>query len=403
MTSPLINSYTNWSTLQEVWLGDVYPASWYDHLQPEVRDCFYELTENTKHDLDIMQQKLEEFGVEVVRPHYDKIENYIDGYGNLVKPQITPRDNFLVHGNKLIMQGGLPWRYDDNVTDITHSWQHALTRYCSDPGSEIVTALLPHDMGIISGANTVRVGRDIYLDVWLTQWADARKENYHKHIAPLFPDSRVHLLSNGGHIDGCFAVIKPGLLLTDRYFSDYENTFPGWERIEVQSPEFENHVIPIDPESMTAEQIQATTCDGELSRTGRQPRANPRKFFLNGPPQESVRNPRAVNVPDIDKSSLSHAFNEYVIAHALDWVGDYTETFFEVNCLVIDEKNVMVLSGNETVVRALEQHGVTAHTMPFRTRSFWDGGLHCLTLDIRRDDTPVDLFPERDQQLYQYY
>jgi len=385
MTSPLINSYTNWSPLQEVWLGDVYPASWYDHLQREVRDCFYELTENTKHDLNIIQQKLQEFGVEVVRPQYDKIENYIDGYGNLVKPQITPRDNFLVYGNKFILQQGVAWRYDDNVTDITHSWEHALTRYRNDPGSEVVSASLPLAMGIISGANTVRVGRDIYLDVWINNWAEARKENYQKHIAPLFPNSRVHLLSNGGHIDGCFAVIKPGVLLTDRYFSDYENTFPGWARIEIQSPEFENHVAPDSLDSM------------------RQPRANPRKFFLTGPPQESVRNPRAVNVPEIDKSSLSHAFNEYVIAHALDWVGDYTETFFEVNCLVIDEKNVLILGENENVVRALEQHGVTAHSVPFRTRSFWDGGLHCLTLDIRRDDTLVDLFPERDQQLYQYY
>jgi hypothetical protein len=43
----------------------------------------------------------------------------------------------------------------------------------------------------------------------------------------------------------------------------------------------------------------------------------------------------------------------------------------------------------------LESIGITMHFFDFRTRSFWDGGWHCLTLDIQRDDTKNDLFPER--------
>ena len=91
-----------------------------------------------------------------------------------------------------------------------------------------------------------------------------------------------------------------------------------------------------------------------------------------------------------------------IIKPALDWVGNYTETYFEVNCLVIDEKNVLMLGENDRVFRALERHGITAHSLPFRTRTFWDGGLHCLTLDIRRQDNMIDLFPDRDQTLYLY-
>ena len=30
-----------------------------------------------------------------------------------------------------------------------------------------------------------------------------------------------------------------------------------------------------------------------------------------------------------------------------------------------------------------------------RTRSFWDGGWHCFTLDIHRHDTAQDLFTDR--------
>ena len=100
--------------------------------------------------------------------------------------------------------------------------------------------------------------------------------------------------------------------------------------------------------------------------------------------------------------SNSAKFNNHVIKHAQDWVGDYTETYFEVNCLVIDEKNVLMLGENEGVFRELERHGITAHSLPFRTRTFWDGGLHCITLDIRRQDSMIDLFPERTQNLYTY-
>ena len=33
--------------------------------------------------------------------------------------------------------------------------------------------------------------------------------------------------------------------------------------------------------------------------------------------------------------------------------------------------------------------------VPFRHRWFWDGGLHCITLDLYREGTQQDYFPER--------
>ena len=159
-------------------------------------------------------------------------------------------------------------------------------------------------------------------------------------------------------MDGCFAVMKPGLLLTSKYFSDYARTFPDWNKINIAEPEFRD------------------------KKQRRGPNHNGKWW-----------NPGDIN---------NRAFNDHVIKHALDWVGNYTETFFEVNCLVVDEHNVLMLGENEAVFRELERNGITAHSLPFRTRTFWDGGLHCITLDIRREDSPVDLFPERDQQLYYY-
>jgi hypothetical protein len=346
---PKINSFTNWGRLEEVWLGDCYPTDFYDHLESEVRDIFYEITEKTQKDLAIIHRRLEEFGVQVRRPRYDRIEDFIEplhhrNAGQLRKPMITPRDDFLVFGNTLY---GSAW--------LHKPWADAIAEYSQDLGSRIFNRPNIPVAGHINGANTVRVGRDFYLD---THWHDGDIDV--EYVQQTFKDYRLHLLDNGGHVDGCFAVLKPGVLLTSKYFSDYERTFPGWACIDIHEPEFAKHNL---------------SC-----RTG--PHTNS-KWFLPGVVE-------------------SAKFNEHVIAHARDWVGDYTETYFEVNCLVIDEHNVLMLGENDGVFRELERHGITAHSLPFRTRTFWDGGLHCLTLDIRRQDSMVDLFPERAEKFYTY-
>jgi len=350
MNLPRINSYTNWGRLEEVWLGDCYPAHFYDHLESEVRDVFYEITEKTQEDLSIIQRKLEEFGVVVQRPRYNNITQFLNDNDQLAKPEICPRDHYLVAGNKLI------------GTDWYNMWAHALDQYRADPGSSVLHSILANRLGQVCGANTVRVGRDIYLDLFhgynQQSTLDQRMDEYQRRVAPYFQDYRVHLLFNGGHIDGCFAAVNPGLLLTSMYFNNYDQTFPDWQKINIVSPEFLKH------------------------QTRKTPTSNGRWWKTT--------------------TSPSKAFNDHIIAHALDWVGNYTETYFEVNCLVIDQKNIFMLGENEKVFREFERHGITAHSLPFRTRTFWDGGLHCLTLDIRRQDSMIDLFPNRDQTLYLY-
>lgn len=356
MSTPLVNSYTNWGKLKEVWLGDVYPSHFYDHLESQVRDVFYELTERTKQDLSVIERKLRELGVDVVRPVYDRIDDYIfpehhsRSPNQLVRPQICPRDHFMVYGNKLLGSGF-----------FRRPWQHAVDRYLKDSTCDILEDLQLDHLGYVCGANSVRVGQDLYLDVF---WSDHSSQDlmareFEQKIKPMFSDARLHLLSNGGHVDSCFAVLKPGLLLTNKYFDDYDRTFPGWNKINIAEPEFQNN----------KRRSRGPTHNGKWWDTG---------------------------------STNNKAFNQHIINHALDWVGNYTETFFEVNCLVVDEHNVLMLGENEAVFRELERYNITAHSLPFRTRTFWDGGLHCITLDIHREDSPVDLFPDRENNVYYY-
>lgn len=327
---PVINSHNSWSQLEEVWLGDVYPASWYNHLEPAVRDVFHQLTEITQEDLTIIETKLKEFGIRVRRPEYRSIDQYVDDTGRLQKPQITPRDNFVVVGNRLIghLQHFMPWA---SIID----------EYKQDPGSKVEYS----NEICIHGANVVRVGRDIIIDRDITQY-QYRNE---------WPEYRVQVVANGGHMDGCFAILRPGLILANHYFEDYDKTFPGWEIIMLDNP----------------------TYGAAPSRGYAQPYP-----VYNGKFWDPV-------------VKHNKSFNDHVIKHALDWVGCYTETYFELNCLVINESNVLMLAQNEHLERELKQRGITVHWVPFRARSFWDGAMHCLTVDIRRQSDIEDFFPER--------
>lgn len=336
---PVVNSHNSWSQLEEVWLGDVYPASWYDHLAPDVRDVFHELTRITQEDLSVIQKTIESFGIQVRRPEYANINSFIDIHtGQLLKPQICPRDHFVTIGNTLMVPGSYT---------LTQPWVSALNDYSKDPGS-IIMAGTNH---VIHGANVVRVGRDIIIDTDIFDvdpvWSNlASLKNY-----------RTMWVKNGGHMDGCFAILKPGLIIANHYFSDYERTFPGWKIIMLNNPTY-----------------------GAAPSTGyRQPYPVANGKFYN------------------TTVGTNQSFNEHIIQHALDWVGNYQETYFELNCLVVNEKNVIMLGYNDVIEKELAEHDITVHWVPFRARSFWDGAMHCLTVDIRRQSTIEDFFPERGQ------
>lgn len=330
MSLPVINSHNSWSRLEECWLGDVYPVEWYEHLEPQVRDIFQRLTEITRQDLNTIQTTLESHNVHVCRPRYSDIENHVLDNGMLLKPEITPRDNWVVIGNSL---------YGPHTP--SPQWSHVIEQYRTD--ARITIKSRPAEF--INGANVVRVGKDIVVDTDVFSWQYQNQ----------WPDYRVHLEKNGGHMDGCFAILKPGLILANRYFDGYDRTFPGWEILYLDNPTY------------------------------------------NAYPSTGYRRPYPVYNGKFWDTTVgtNKMFNDHIVQHALDWVGNYTETYFELNCLSIDESNVIMLAENHELADDLACRGITVHWVPFRARSFWDGAMHCITLDIRRQSIIEDFFPDR--------
>lgn len=331
--------HNNWDPLEEIWLGDVWPTHFYDDLEPELRDAFCQITEWTKEDLNKIHKKLEEFNVVVKRPYVDGDKSlYLSLNKKLCKPPITPRDNNAVIGNKLF--------FGDTI--LGNCFNTLLKDY---PQEQI----LRENRLVVSGAGTVKLGKDIIMDGHIFHDKGdieaAYREFYnHQKTFALLSDYRIHYATNGGHTDGCFMPVKEGLLLATDYWKDYDLMFPGWETITLNSPTYHKH------------------------RWGNG--NNGQRWMVPGVP-------------------FYPHFNEYLEKYCTEWIGDFKETYFEVNTVMIDEKNMLCMGEHPTLFEKLEKHGVTCHVVPFRTRTFWDGGLHCITLDIRRKAEMKDYFPER--------
>ena len=200
------------------------------------------------------------------------------------------------------------------------------------------------DLSCLCPPSIVRCGRDLYIDI-----------DSHTHVMPQVSCTfnewakhyRVHLVSTGGHSDSVFCPVTEGLIVTTHWLDNYDKTFPGWEVFKI--PKEINHIA------------------------------------------DSGQN---WWVPD-DQISTNSLFAKHIEERALDWVGNYKETQFSVNMLVIDEKTVLAVNQNPLLTEFLTNRGIEVIVADFRCKGFWDGGMHCLTCDITRTGGMKDYFIDR--------
>lgn len=327
----MINSNFGFTPLKEVWLGDCYPDFFYDHYPSRIRDAFHLITEWTKEDINRLQRFLESRGIIVRRPKFNDIEYYLDQDDNLVKPPITPRDDYFVLGQTL---------YSLHRVNNIEPWQYWLDHYKSQGFDVQCPQELP--INSIHPPAVVRVGRDLILDLeshkddWKStcEWAVNQSKDY-----------RINICDTNGHCDGVFCPVNRGTIVTSKYKDDYSQSFPNWDVFRIP---------------------------------------------------EGMHNFRGFRQWHVTKSVDNNVnFANHISSKAGRWIGNFQETVPEVNMLVIDEHNVVAIKEYPPLFRWLKERNVNVHVFDLRTRSFWDGGWHCLTLDIHREDTRDDLFPER--------
>jgi len=432
----MLSVHQHWDPLRVCCVGRCYPPEYFNYIQNrKVRSVFHRIAEETEEDYQKLISVLERFDVNVIRTDIsDNPEDYRRSNGSMVSPPMVPRDYTAMVGDKFFMPGenfgkniDIKWElksimntsslkmnsisdfhkdllkyvYDltfpgrpvstvsqsmllktlegmktGGVRDILQAidtedlknvifqghtntigkiskYVHddktypyrTLEKFVKDSGNEIV-----YDQ-YINTASMIRLGKDLYFALGNIV-SKLNEDNFMKKWRKLFPEYNIHPISTPGHADGVLCPVKPGLLVSLKGEEKYEESFPGWE------------VVTLDGQSW-----------------------NKVRPFLNKKKKAAGR----YWVPDADES-----FYDFVNEWMDDWVTYVEETVFDVNMLVIDEKNVVCNNINKKVFDAFERHGITPHIVNFRHRYFWDGGLHCITSDIDRHGTQKDYFPNRN-------
>jgi len=71
--------------------------------------------------------------------------------------------------------------------------------------------------------------------------------------------------------------------------------------------------------------------------------------------------------------------------HYLDQWEWYTKNFcFDLNVLIIDRHNIIFARPLPALFDFLKQFQIDCHVCPMRHMLYWDSGVHCATLDLKR-------------------
>lgn len=331
-----VNSFTSWQPLEEVIVGKAYTPDYFDFIDDaQVKNQLQQILVETNEDLDNLQKTCEQYGAVVQRPDLPNKErflhNQLNGKG-VPLPPLTPRDWQITLGNTLL-----------RILPISE-----MDRVCYSYGASVVN---PHGARfnpqfVLNGASAsciVRVGRDIFFDnsEFLTEaqssWIKDNILNDH--------DYRFHEARTEGHGDAVFAILKPGVILSTYHADDLnlEQEFPGWDFLQLNDPSIKA--------AMDVGKFKEENFNGAWYVTGQTP------------------------TPE---------FTNYVDQYLNHWVGYVSETVFDVNCLVLDEENVIFSAYNKNVFEFCEKHKINPIVCELRHSYFWDGGISCCTQDIRR-------------------
>ncbi len=331
----MINSYTSWQPLEEVIVGRAYSPEYFDFIDnAQVRNQLQQILSETEEDLNNLQKTIETFGARVRRPNLPDIHQFqqqqSSGDGAPLPP-LTPRDWQISLGQKLLRV--LPMQELDDI--------------CADYADQVVN---PHGANwdpdcILNGASAsciVRVGRDVFFDN-----SDYLKPEQTKWIVDncLGPEYRIHEAITDGHGDAVFAILKPGVILSSKHDAQLHlaTDFPGWEVLKIWDSS-----------------IWAAMEVGKFKYE-----QSPGAWYVQG------QTPTA-------------EFTDFVNTYLNKWTGFVAETVFDVNCLVLDEQNVIFSAYNRDVFDFCKKHKINPIISELRHSYFWDGGISCCTQDLTR-------------------
>jgi len=335
------------------------------------------IAEETEEDYQQLIRLLKSFNVDVIRLTHNSQDLQLAKHGYKI-PLMVPRDYGAVIGTNLYadlntVAKGYKGCKDPSWPDVVtlsdfENLDIAIKQECINDHDVLPTGFDTAIQSIssqyenvysglfnsfqIDSANITRLGKDLYFGVspdmhesWIQNQAQIQEH---------FAEYRCHYVPTLGHSDSTYCPVVPGLIIGLHDIPSYAESFPDWEIVHL-------------PDQSWA----------QVEDFLKLKRKNGGRWWVPG-------------------EENNDDFNDMVDRWMSHWVGFVEETVFDVNMLVIDEHNVIVNNYNKKVFQAFERYGITPHICNFRHRYFWDGGIHCITLDLARRGTLKDYFPERN-------
>lgn len=413
-----VNSWNGWDPLKQVILGNCYSPDWFrDIKDTKLKNMIQTLVRETQEDLDGIQRTLENLGVDVVRVPENTAENGenlvergLDSYGKylqyiednnkqgtkmfwkngLPKPMITPRDYFIVFGDKFVQttpHAGIGYLAKQNLInpDIVdpgltnndrvakwkekgfpvpgplkfskHAREESHPNWKQDWDTEEWAEYKNWDdqdyMDYCFGTwgfwapMVTRIGDTLVVDI-------EEQANLAKYLSKKFPNYKQSRVAIGGHNDGTFCTPKPGLIINadPGLTTGFKQTFPNWDIFEI--PDLNDTSEEFEKWKSFKENV-----DGRWWQEG---------------------------------ADAHPTYVDFVDQWLNQWVGYVEETCFEVNMLSVSPDTILCLNKQDEVHDALKSRGISPIYTRFRHRKFWDGGLHCLTVDTVREGSPQNHF-----------
>jgi hypothetical protein len=345
MTKIAPNVHVQWHPLKVLMVGKSYGPEYYEPIKnSRVRDSLQLIAEQTEEDFQGLIRTVKSFGADIVRvePGDRNIEIDIANnqrYHPIPKSPMTPRDNAVVLGDRILIT-------DPNCVDYTQAiykhidYKHIINPWAKYTNPELGTWGLEPNKSFHAPSIT-RVGNTIFVD-----------NNDHPWLVDYFrtnlPDYNIVEVTIGGHNDGAYSPIAPGKILSIIGQNHYQHTFPNWEVLYLPNQSW------------------------NLVKGWNQLKSkNDGKWWIDG-------------------QDINNDLTEFVETWLTDWVGYVEETVFDVNCLVLDQHHVCFTNYNKEVWEFCQRNQIEPIVVPFRHRFFWDGGLHCVTLDLVRDGNSDD-------------
>lgn len=336
-------AYTEFQPLKEVLVGRCYNIKHFESLDipfsSTTKSLMTHLLEETEEDFQTLIDTLKKLGVKVRRPEYSA---YQEGFGHRLNGAylMTPRDDQIVIDNKIVMGQYHTSLGQGFITAIEDYRKHFLP----DPAFKNIMC-----------ASIVRLGEHIIVDASEFANTDLHATRLKKYFEPLgykiiyTKTHDVKMRNQVSHADAVFATLKPGLILLADNSSTVIPELQNWDVIRV-------------------------TKDQKLTA---------------GVPFQKFRLERSQYKKDVSYAFEDSKYNDERWLNFLNtWfsslMGYAEETYFDVNCLVVDEENVIFSSYNKEIFKQLEKRGINPIVSRWRHRLFWDGGIHCITLDLKR-------------------